>query len=99
MFKVQRIYKGMDDGRKIYDWCIVDEDTDTVVLRLDTRMDCKDVVGLLNELKSERDSLATGFDEYQSHVAEVLGEVYGKYGYESIVEEICKKLNIEVKMK
>lgn len=54
-FTVQRIYKGMNNGVKYYDWCVMKDDE--IILRLTTRMDCKDVVDVLNkeyeELKSE----------------------------------------------
>lgn len=54
-FTVQRIYKGMDNGVKYYDWCVMKDDT--VILRLDTRMDCIDVVEMLNELEKESEQL------------------------------------------
>ena len=56
-YHVQRIYKGMDNGVKYYDWCVMKDDT--VILRLSTRMDCKDVVEVLNELSEENEQLQT----------------------------------------
>lgn len=54
-FTVQRIYKGMNDGVKYYDWCVMKDDI--VILRLDTRMDCIDVVEVLNELEEKNERL------------------------------------------
>ena len=54
-FTVQRIYKGMNGGAKYYDWCVMKNDE--IILRLTTRMDCKDVVEVLNELSEENEEL------------------------------------------
>ena len=53
-FTTQRIYKGFD-GEKIYEWCVMDYDN--VLLRLTTRMDCKDVCEELNALHEENQAL------------------------------------------
>ena len=61
-FTVQRIYKGMDNGVKYYDWCVMKNDE--IILRLTTRMDCKDVVEVLNKVAKENEELRTKNNAY-----------------------------------
>ena len=80
-FTTQRIYKGFD-GEKIYEWCVMDYDN--VLLRLTTRMDCKDVCEELNNLHEENRLLKGRIQEYE----EIIG------GYIDENEEIRKKMNV-----
>lgn len=65
-YHVQKIYKGMNDGVKIHDWCVMKDDT--VILRLTTRMDCKDVVEVLNKVADENEKLKQQRDFYLHYV-------------------------------
>lgn len=71
-FTTQRIYKGFD-GEKIYEWCVMDYDN--ILLRLTTRMDCKDVCEVLNsfheenlKLKSENNMLRTTIGRNEAYI-------------------------------
>ena len=72
-YHVQRIYKGMDNGVKYYDWCVMKDDT--VILRLSTRMDCKDVVEVLNKLSEENEKLHHTIIETEKMVQSMYDEL------------------------
>lgn len=69
-FTTQRIYKGFD-GEKIYEWCVMDYDN--ILLRLTTRMDCKDVCEVLNELYEKNIELK----RYVQHIHKLYEDTHG----------------------
>lgn len=81
-YHVQKIYKGMIGGVKIHDWCVMKDDT--VILRLSTRMDCKDVVEVLNELADENEMIRNTINEMYKNERTQLGKSVLKQLLEAI---------------